>query len=317
MKNLFFLSALFLSFQLYSQSDKDQNRIILNSFVIDKDNNLPLEAKNTMKTKLEQIASNNGIGGYSINPRFIIAAKINILTKDIIAGPPPMVAVNADIVFFIGDGINSQVFSNTTISVKGVGTNENKAMINAVQQISPSNKSFIDLVNVGKAKIVNYYLEKCDFIVQKAKTLSQQRKYDEAIYELMQVPEVCKSCYEKSITLIQPIFQAKIDNESVLALNKAKNSWNSNPNRKGAEDVAALLANIYPSSFAYKDAVSFSEIIRRKIETDEKKEWEFYMKKYNDDVSIKQFKIESAMKVAIAYFENQPKFIYYNNFQWR
>lgn len=316
MKNLIFFLALFLCFQLYSQSNKDQNRIILNSFVIDNDNNLPEEAKNTMKTKLEQIASNNGIGGYSINPRFIIAAKINILTKDIIAGPPPMVAVNAEIVFFIGDGIDSQVYSNATISVKGVGTNENKAMINAVQNITPSNKSFIDLVTVGKAKIVNYYLEKCDFIAQKAKTLSQQRKYDEAIYELMQVPEVCKSCYEKSITLIHPIFQAKIDNESLLALSKAKNSWNSNPNRKGAEDVAALLANIDPSSLAYKDAVSFSEVIRKKIETDEKREWEFNLRKYTDGVSLEQQRMDAIRQTAIAYYQNQPKTIIYNRIIW-
>ena len=192
MKNFLFVLTLFLSFQLYSQSSNDQSRIILNAFVFDKDNKLPQEAITNIQTKLERIASDNGIGGDSYNPRFIIAAKVITQTKDIIAGPPQLIALNLDVIFYIGDAIDNQIYSNTSISVKGVGTNENKALINAIQQITPKNKIFAELVNEGKSKILNYYTEKCDFIIQKSKTLSQQQKYDEAMYELMQVPNVCK-----------------------------------------------------------------------------------------------------------------------------
>jgi hypothetical protein len=316
MKNFLFVLALFLSFQLYSQSSNDQSRIILNAFVFDIDNKLPQEAKTNLQAKLEQVASNNGIGGDSYTPRFIIAAKIIIQTKDIIAGPPQMVVLNLDVIFYIGDAIDNQIYSNTSISVKGVGTNENKALINGIQQISPKNKNFAELVNEGKSKIVNYYTEKCDFIIQKSKTLSQKQKFDEAIYELMQVPEVCKTCYEKCMASVQPIFQAKIDREAALALNNAKNSWNASPNSKGAKDVASLLENIDPSSAEYKNALAFSEVVRKKIEADEKRNWDFKMQKYADGVKLEQDKLNAMRQMTIAYYQNQPKTIIYNKIIW-
>lgn len=316
MKNILFILALFTSFQLYSQSDNDKNRIILNSYVFDAENKLPQEAKNILQTKLGQIASKNGFGGDSYNPRFILAAKINIVSKDIIAGPPQMMALNLDIIFFVGDAIDNQVYSNTSISAKGVGTNENKALINAIQQVSPQNKNFIDLVNVGKTKISNYYSEKCDFIIQKAKTLFLQQKYDEAIYGLMEVPEVCKSCYEKCLTAVQPIFQAKIDREATLSLSKAKNAWSASPNSKGAEDVAVLLATVDPSSTSYKEAISFSEIVRKKIEADDKKEWEFNLRKYADGIKLEQQRVDAIRQIAVAYYKNQPQTVIYNRLIW-
>jgi hypothetical protein len=284
--------------------------------VIDHENKLPQEAKTYLQTKLEQIASGNGIGGDSFNPRFIIAAKVITQTKDIIAGPPQIMALNLDVIFYIGDAVDNQIYSNTSMSVKGVGTNENKALINAIQQISTKNKAFTDLVNVGKTKILNYYTEKCDFITQKAKTLSQQQKYDEAIYELMQVPEVCKTCYEKCMTSVQPIFQTKIDREATLVLNQAKNSWIASPNSKGAEDVASLLVNIDPSSSAYKNALAFSEIVRKKIEADEKRDWDFKMQKYVDGVKLEQQRLDAIRQAAVAYYKNQPKTIVYNRLIW-
>jgi hypothetical protein len=302
--------------QIKAQNNLDANRIVLNTIVIDKENTIPEEAENQLKIKLEQLTANNGIGGNSINPRFVIAARINLLSKDVIAGPPQMIAVNADIILFVGDAVDNQLFSSTSISAKGVGTNENKAIINAIQQISLKDKNIIELLNTGKVNIANYYLQKCDFIIQKSKTLSQQQKYGEAIYELMQVPEVCKSCYEKCMTSIQPIFQAKIDKESIVCLNKAKNTWNANPNSKGAEEVANLLSNIAPSSAAYKEALSFSEVVRKKIETDEKRDWEFSFQKYKDGVKLEEQRLEALKQVAIAYYQSQPQTIIYSRVIW-
>jgi len=54
-----------------------------------------------LKNKLDQIATKNGIGGSEVNPRFIITAEVNITTKDIIPGPPQMIAQNLDITFLL------------------------------------------------------------------------------------------------------------------------------------------------------------------------------------------------------------------------
>jgi len=316
MKKYYFLLCLLLCIKLNAQSGTDVSRIVLNAYVIDKDNKVPDEAKGQLLSKLAQIATEFGVGGAGINPRFVIAARINIGTKDIIAGPPQMIALNAEAIFFIGDAADNSLYANASISLKGVGTNENKALINAIQQISPKNKLLEDLVNRGKNKIVEYYSKKCDFISTRANTLSQKQKFDEAIYELMQVPEVCKSCYDKCMQAVQPIYQKKIDREALLAVNKAKNIWQATPNKSGADQIAEILASIDPLSASYEDAVELTERVRKKIEADEKRDWDFKIKKYTDGVKLEQQRIDAARQIAVSFYQNQPSTIIYNRVFW-
>jgi hypothetical protein len=123
------ISALILSvaaITINAQAKLDDfGRIVLNTYLPDS-LAIPTEAKNLLITKLNQIKSNNGMGGSQANPRFIITANVNVGTKDIIAGPPQMIAQNIDITFFVGDAVTNTIFSNTTLSLKGVGTMRTK-----------------------------------------------------------------------------------------------------------------------------------------------------------------------------------------------
>jgi hypothetical protein len=316
MKKIIILAAVVFSNSVFCQTQSDASRVILNAAVIDTENKLPEEAKNQLIAKLNQVATENGVGGNALSARFVIAAKINVLSKDIVAGPPQMIAQNLEVAFFIGDATDNTIFSNTSLSIKGVGTNENKALISAIQNINPKNKQFIDFINSGKNKVIEYYTSQCDFIIKNAVTLTGKQEYDAAIYELMKVPEVCKACYEKCMHAVQPIYQKKIDREGIQALNEAKNKWNSSRNNNGAEEASVLLNKIDPSSSSYKEAVSLTENIRKKIEADEKRIWEFKMKKYVDGVKLEQQRIEAAKQMAIEYYKNQPQTIIYNRIIW-
>jgi hypothetical protein len=317
MKKIFFVLVLIASLKLSAQTYTDASRIALNSVVLDKDNKIPYEANGQLESKLDQIASQNGVGGNNINPRFVIAVKLNITGKDIIAGPPQVIAINVEAVFFVGDAIDNQIYANTTLALKGVGTNENKAIINAIQKISSKSEAFADLIKIGKDKIVEYYMQKCDFIIKRAAILSQQQDYDQAIYELMQVPDVCKSCYDRCLDAVHPTYQKKIDREATLLLTKAKAAWNANQNRKGATEAADFLGDIEPLSSSYKEGQELADRIRKKIEADEKRDWDFKMKKYTDGLRLEQQRIDAARETAIAYYKNQPKTVTYNNIYWR
>jgi hypothetical protein len=316
MKKILLPLFLLYSYNLLAQTSTNTSRIVLNAVVLDKDNKLPGEAKSQLESKLNQIASDNGVGANSINPRFVIAAKLNIISKDIIAGPPQMIALNLEVDFFVGDAVDNQVYANTTVILKGVGTNENKALINAVQNVAVKNKTFAELVNTGKSKIVEYYSQKCDFITKRAATLSQQQNFDQAIYELMQVPDVCKACYDRCLEAVQTIYQKKIDREATLSLTKAKATWNANQNIKGATEAADFLGKIEPLSASFKEGLELAERIRKKVEADEKRDWEFKMKRYADGVKIEQQRVEAARQAAVTYYQNQPKVIVYNRIIW-
>jgi predicted Rdx family selenoprotein len=271
---------------------------------------IPTESKKSLETKLNQITTNNGMGGSDVNPRFIITAVLNIGTKDIIPGPPQMIAQNIDVTLFVGDAITNTVFSNTIISIKGVGTNENKSLIDAIKSINTKNKDIKTFLEEGKNKIMSYYTTQCDFIIKDAETLTNQQKFDEAIYKLSLVPEVCKDCYFKCLDDLTKIYQQKIDADCKLKFNESKTIWSANQTPIGAEKVADILSTINPMAACQTEITSFINTIDAKLKSDEKSRWQFKMKQYTDKIDIKKEQIriaEEKEKRDDNYRENQSK----------
>jgi len=334
----------------------DFGRIVLNTYLPD-DIAIPTEAKNLLITKLNQITSNNGMGGSQANPRFIITANVNVGTKDIIAGPPQMIAQNLDVTLFIGDALTNTIFSNTILSLKGVGTNENKAFIEAFKTINTKNKEVIAFLEEGKTKIINYYSTNCDFIIKDAQTLVKQEKYDEAIYQLSLVPDVCKDCYFKCLDTLALIYQQKIDADCKVKFNEAKVTWTAAQTPNGAEKAGDILSTINPKTNCQTDVTAFIKTIDAKLKADEKARWQFKMKQYADKIAaqkeqvriaeekskrddvyrenqsqrdavaqekqsqrnydLDKIRVSAYRDVAVEYAKNQPKTITYNNIHWR
>ena len=334
----------------------DFGRIVLNTYLPD-NIAIPSEARNLLLTKLNQITSNNGMGGSQANPRFIITANVNVGTKDIIAGPPQMIAQNIDITLFVGDAVTNTIFSNTTLSLKGVGTNENKAFIEAFKTMNPKNKDIVAFLEEGKTKIINYYSSNCDFIIKEAQTLVKQEKYDEAIYQLSLVPDVCQDCYFKCLDTLGSIYQKKIDADCKIKLNEAKLIWASAQNPLGAEKTGDILSAINPMASCQAEIDAFIKKIDAKLKADEKARWEFKMKQYADKIAahkeqvriaeekgkrddtyrenqskrdavseekqssrnfeLDKLRVGAYREVAVEQARNQPKSITYNNINWR
>ena len=334
----------------------DFGRIVLNTYLPD-NIAIPTGAKNLLLTKLNQITSNNGMGGSQANPRFIITANVNVGTKDIIAGPPQMIAQNLDVTLFIGDAYTNTIFSNTTLNLKGVGTNENKVFIDALKTINPKNKEVLAFLEEGKTKIINYYSTNCDFIIKDAQTLVKQEKYDEAIYQLSLVPDVCKDCYFKCLDTLTQIYQQKIDADCKVKFNEAKVTWTAAQTPNGAEKAGDILSTINPMANCQTDVTAFIKTIEAKLKADEKARWQFKMKQYADKIAMQKeqvriaeekgkrddtyrenqaqrdailqekqssrnfeldkIRVNSYREVAVEQARNQPKTVTYNNIYWR
>ena len=287
----------------------DFGRIILNTY-LPENIALPAEAKNLLSTKLNQITSNNGMGGVQINPRFIITANVNIGTKDIIAGPPQMIAQNLDITLFIGDALTNTIFSNVTFSLKGVGTNENKAFIEAFKTLNPKNKELLSFLEEGKSKIINYYSSQCDFILKDAETLVKLGKFDEAIFNLSLVPEVSQNCYFTCLDRMASIYQQKIDTDCKVKFNEAKISWTASQNPAGAEKAGDILSTINPMATCQTEVSDFIKAIDAKLKADEKAKWQFKMKQYADKIAAQKEAVKIATekgKRDAIYRESQAK----------
>jgi hypothetical protein len=287
----------------------DFGRIILNTY-LPENIALPAEAKNLLSTKLNQITSNNGMGGSQINPRFIITANVNVGTKDIIPGPPQLIAQNLDITLFIGDALTNTIFSNVTFSLKGVGNNENKAFIEAFKTLNPKNKELLSFLEEGKSKIINYYASNCDFIVKDAETLVKLGKFDEAIYKLSLIPEVSQNCYFTCLDRMASIYQQKIDADCKVKFNEAKISWTASQTPAGAEKAGDILSSINPMAICQTEVSDFVKTIDAKLKADEKAKWQFKMNQYADKIASQKEAVriaEEKGKRDDIYRENQSQ----------
>jgi hypothetical protein len=306
------LSVLFaLSTQAQNEPKADDlGRIIINAYLPEQPN-LTAESKNFLETKLNQITTNYGIGGSEVNPRFIITASIQVVTQDIIAGPPQMIAINIDVTLFIGDAIENRLYSNAIISLKGVGTNETKALINALKKIDTKDNQIAQLIEKSKAKIVAYYETECTDLLNEALVLQHAGKYDEAIYKLSIVPNICSDCYSKCSEAMVDIYQQKANEEGVAKLQQAKLIWISNQNREGAEQAGELLSQIPIGANCQNEVSVLTKEITNKLKSDEKAAWNFKMKCYSDNMELDKIRLNASREIAIEFAKNQPKIIYH------
>lgn len=314
---LFVLLILAFNFSSNAQIQFDNfSRVVLNTYLRE-DIAIPTEAKILLITKLNQITNANGIAGSQVNPRFIITASVSLGTKDIIPGPPQMIAQNLNITLFVGDAISNTMFSSIGLNVQGVGTNDNKAFIEAIKNINPKNKEISLFLEDGKKKIISYYSTQCNFIQKEALALTKQEKYDEAIYQLLLVPNVCDECYLKCLDVLTHVYQQKIDSECKQTLQEAKKSWLLSSNKETALTIAEKISSISPLALCINEAKVFIEQVQKEVNLNEKEKKNIELKIYQDKVELEKQRIAACEKIALEYIKSYPKTITYNHIYWR
>ena len=142
-----------------------------------------------------------------------------------------------------------------------------------------------DLIENGKNKIIEYYNTQCDFILKDAQTLVNQSKYDEAIYKLSLVPDVCQECYYKCLDTLSSIYQQKIDNDCQQKMTQAKAAWAGKLNGEGAGEAADIIATINPQANCQNEIKALTTQINNKLSADAKARWDFKMKQYDDKIA--------------------------------
>lgn len=268
---------------------------------------IPQEAAKQLENKMHQLITANGVADTDPNCRFVITAKSNIVTKDIIGGAPQRISQKVDLTFMIGDIIENKVFESYTFSAIGIGINENKSYINVISKMKINNPQFIQFVEKSKEKILQYYVARCEQIILEAKQQAANHDYQQAIYLLMQVPNIC-DCAEKCQTLMIEYYDAYTETTAAELLNDAKSKWASAPNAEGAAMAADVIAQIPAGTKVQSELDALIAEINQKLREDEKRDWAFKMKQYEDEQARqkREFQLRQQQQEAdIAYREKQ------------
>jgi hypothetical protein len=272
--------------------------------------NIPQSTNTFIENKLQQVISANGLGSADYYGRFVITASFMPVTKDIVPGPPKQFAENLDVTFYIIDNIDQKIFSSTTVSARAVDRSEEKVLNKAIRSINVKSPQMTSFVNEGREKIVNYYIGQADRIIATAQSLARQRNYEAAFYELSAIPQACGAAYEKAMAAGNAIFQEYVDYMCDVNLAKAKAAWMAEQNSYGAYEAGEYLSQILPDSKCYGSAEALYKEIKAKVLDD----WKFEMKKYNDQISLEQSRIDAWRQVGVAYGKNQKPDTY--NVTW-
>ena len=286
---------------------QEEGKVSINAFIAD---DIPVEAAQYLQTKMQQaiVASGACDNGYA--ERFVMTSKIDVTQKDIAPTTPVRISLKLEISFFIGDVVANKLYESCSLSVAGIGTNETKAFISAFQKINSRSPELQAMIKAAKKEITDYFTQNCHEILTNAKTLASMEKYDESIYQLITVPNICEDCYKKCQQQATVYYQKQIDNETSDLLNKAKTEWLLRPTVEGASIVAVILGRANPLSSNYPEVVKFRNSISAKLQADARREWQLKIKQYEDSQAFKRSIVEGCRDIGMAWAKNQPTTIY-------
>ncbi|HPI71511.1 MAG TPA: hypothetical protein PLF99_09290, partial [Tenuifilaceae bacterium] len=155
MRKLIVLSicSMFLSVGAYPQSSlgktDDLGRIAI-AAIVPNEAGIPGGAQQMLKNKLMQVATLNGLGAAESGSQFAMVPMVSIISKDVTPTAPPQIALKADVTLYIVDVLSQNIFSQTSIEVKGVGNTEDRAYSQALNNLNPRHGQFRGFVEKGK-----------------------------------------------------------------------------------------------------------------------------------------------------------------------
>lgn len=305
------MMALFLFFGANLMGQSKTSTIVVTSFVPVQDGLSPTAAKN-MENKISQIITASGMGSID-NSRFAVIPRIVVTNQYVQPSAPPMFAMNADITFYMGDVSTGNVFCSLTKSFTAVGETETRAYVGLISNIKPKDREIQQFMQTGKQKIIDYYNQKVDQIINRARQLESQSDYDGALIALLEVPEEAEEAYAKVSPLIASIYQKKIDYEGEILYNQAYQIWNSTLSYDGAVEACNLLALISPYSKAAPKARTLSDNIGKRVREIDNREWNFILQEQQNEADFNKALISAARDIGVAQAK-QP--IYNYNVVW-
>lgn len=260
------------------------------------------ESASVLQTQLERLITQSKLDVGWKNANFAITAKFDQLGRYIVSSAPTQIANVFGVTLYLVDVYNQKLFASVYVEVKGVGSNETKASLNAIRQLNAGNGKINTFLSGAKKKIISYYDSQLPSLIKEARSKASFKNYEEALAMLAVVPTCCNG-YDSAMKEAMRIYVLYRDTYFLARLNEAKALWSSNPTQAGSVPVVAILSSVDPDAKCYKEAMALLSQVAKVVKTDVDYETK---KKYEDAVELEKLRIQTIGEIGKAYAANRP-----------
>lgn len=311
-KHIFIYLAVVFAFSAtaMAQSAKDIGLICLNPYIPETEA-LGQRATSMLTSKLQQIATANGMSGAGFDNRFIITAHVQKLKSSQTQTFPLKNAVQISVGIYVGDGLDGTLYSSYNCEVKGIGDSEDQAISNAVRKVNPNQEELQKAISKGKEQILKYYDKMSGNIIQTAKGSAAAGKYEDAINMLFAIPMTNKD-FQTAQALIAQYGRTSLDNKNLEIIRQARSAWSANPTEEGATEANSILQKLdAPSAKIQTEAKGLQNEMAARLKAVSDREFRQEAQKEQNEKEVRLAGIRAAASVAKAYIASRPKVVYH------
>lgn len=302
--------ALICSASAQAQTTKDIGLICLNPHIPETEA-LGQKATSMLTSKLQQIATANGMSGAGFDNRFIITAHIQKLKSSQTQTFPQKNAVEISIGIYVGDGLDGTLYSSYNCEEKGIGSSEDQAIAAAVRKVNPNQEELQKAIIKGKEMILKYYDKMSGNIIKTAKATAAAGRYEDAINMLFAIPMNNKD-FQTAQSLIAQYGSTSLDHKNLDVIRQARSVWSANPTEEGATQANKLLENLEsPSAKIQAEAKQLQAEMAARIKAVSDREFKLEAQKEQNEKEVRLTGIRAAASVAKAYVASRPRVIYH------
>ena len=273
---------------------------------------IPVAAQNALYSKLQRVITSNGLAE-NTGERFVLTPRVDIIESGVTSAG--MMLLKLEVTFIFGDVIEDKIYGSATVNATGIGNTEEKCYVKAFQVLKPNHPTLANMLNKAKADIVTYYTDNSDFILKNLDRMAAMGQYEEALTKALTVPQFCKDffmlCQDKALEIFhmqEEALRKEMDRQNQVLLQQARSAWAVKHNYDSAQDALNLIAQIDPNASCRPDADALLKEIDGNLRAQEKAraaaeadraraEWEFKMRKYEDDLAMAQKRQENTAAI--------------------
>lgn len=309
MKKLGLILLIFtFSLTSFGQSTNDLGKIALSVVMPENVEDLEVTQLSKLETKISQIVTVSGLASSGYNNNFVIYPKFAIYESNVVeGGMQNIIVVTAELSLYIKQVDNNVLFATISKPLKGSGSTKKMAITNAFSQINTNDVEFKNFIETGKLRIIAYYESRCDDIVKKSESFMKMKQYDQALGLLMSVPEEVSSCYHQIQNKAVEVYKTYQTQKCFELIQKAKTSLSKNYYNLALD----ILSEVDPSTSCFTEAQTIAKLAETKVKAEEKKQWDFRMKVYNDSLALQNKRIAAIKEIAVAYYKSKPTSVSY------